>query len=62
MKYIPSSVQMDLRQLLVVKALLKEGVGALLQGRIPERKILLVLHLYHQIIFPYFSSSSPNLV
>ena len=60
MKSIPSSVQMELlaviRRLLSLKALLKKVVGALYQGRIPERicfhhttkKILISMRYYRE--------------
>ena len=45
MKLLPSSVQMDLRQLLVLKAMVKQGVGALLLERILEIIIFLDLRM-----------------
>ena len=49
MKSMPSSVHIDLR-LLVLKALLKKAMGALLRGKIHERMVLLISHLYRRII------------
>ena len=62
MKSIISSVQMNLWQLLLLKALLKKVVGTQLRERIAEKNYLLNLELYYWVIRLYFCRSFLNLV